>query len=136
MGVLAFTNGKTVVNSVDLSDHATQVNIDYQADAPETTAFNSAANKSFTGGMKSWNGTIAFRQDYATSNVDASLSALPGTTVTVSFNPVNGSNSTTNPNYSGSAVITGYQPINGSVGDTLNTQLTFQGSGTLTRATS
>lgn len=136
MAVLAFTNGKVVINSVDLSDHGTQVALDIQADAPETTAFNSGANKSFTGGLKSWSGSVTFRQDFAASNVDATLAALVGTSVTVSFNPINSANAATNPNYSGTAVITGYQPVSGAVGDVLNTQLTFQGSGALTRATS
>lgn len=136
MAVLAFTNGKVLVNSVDLSDHGTQVSLEMSADAPETTAFNAAGNKSFTGGLKSWSGSITMRQDFANSSIDATLAALIGTTVPISLNPVNGANSTSNPNYSGQAVITGYQPVSGQVGDVLNTQLTFQGTGALARATS
>jgi hypothetical protein len=136
MGKLVYSNGHVTVNSVDLSDHATQFALDRTADAQESTAFNSGGNREYLGGLKGATGSITFRQDFASSSVDDSLNALLGTTVAIAARPVNTTISGTNPELQFNAVITGYGPLNGAVGNTLDTTLTFTVTGAVTRATS
>lgn len=133
MGKLAYTNGHVSINSVDLSDDAHNVTLDEQADAPEVTGFSSGGNRAYVGGLKTATCTIQFRQDYASSQVDATLNALLGTSVPVALRAVNDTISSTNPEYQFNAIVTGYQPITGAVGDAMNTQITMQVTGAVTR---
>lgn len=135
MGVLVLTNAKVLVNSVDLSDHVTSVTLDTGADDVDTTAMG-ATFKNRTGGLKEWSVQLTFQQDYASGKVDATIWPLLGTTTTVSINPVNAANSATNPNYSGSVLVSEYPAISGSVGELSTASVTWPGAGTLTRATS
>lgn len=139
MAVFAFTNAKVVINSVDLSDHVAKVTLNVEADELETTAMASGSTpgyRSRIGGLFDWSVDVEFRQDHASGKVDATLWPLLGTTTTFSVNPFNAANSTTNPQYSGSVLVSKYSPMDGSVGDLAGTSVTWPGAGTLSRATS
>lgn len=87
-----------------------------------------------TGGLKSGTLTIEFLDDFAASEVDATLWPLFGTVTTFAVRPDAGSVSATNPTYSGSVFIAQHT-LGGSVGDLAMKSLTFPTSGTVTRAT-
>ena len=135
---MATLNGNDVsvtINSVDLSDHVESVNLDRGAEANDDTAMGDTTRSS-KGGLKTWSGSLTFYQDYASSSVDDTLDALVGSTTTVVFKPTSGSVSSTNPSFTGTALITGYTGIQGSVGDIAKASLEFTSAGDLTRATS
>jgi hypothetical protein len=65
--------------------------------------------------------------------VDATLSPLVGSTTTFVIKPTSGSVSATNPSWSGTGLLTSYDPLGGSVGDLHMTQAQFASAGALTR---
>lgn len=134
MATFAFTDASVTVNSVDLSDHVRQVTLNVSAAELDDTAMGDTF-RSRIGGLKDWSVTIEFNQDYAASEVDATLWPLLGTTTTVVVKPTSSAVSATNPSYSGSVLVSGYNPVGGSVGDLATTSVTWQGAGALARAT-
>jgi hypothetical protein len=135
MAVVVLTNVSVVINSVTLSDHATSVTITYEKDSVETTAFGDAGHK-FTGGLQNNSVEIAFQQDFAASNVEATVYPLVGTTTTVELIPVATTISGTNPKYTVSnAFLASHTPVAGGVGELATTTLSFTG-GSLVKTTS
>ena len=108
------------VNSVDLSDHTSSASLSINADSVETTAFGETT-RSFIGGLESATLNVTWQQDYAASEVDATLNGLVGTVVTFELLPASGSASSTNPKYSGSVLITDYTPVSAEIACTVPT---------------
>jgi hypothetical protein len=136
MAQLVFTNGFVSVNGVDLSDHVTNVTIDIQSDEVDITAMSGEGWKTNTGGLKSWSAQFTFQQDFAAGKVDATIWPLLGTSTEVVLKPVNGGTTSTNPEYSGNVLVNAYSPIANGVGELATVQVTWPGSGALSRATS
>ena len=122
------------INSVDLSAWATSATISLTVDEHETTAFGSTY-KSRIGGLKDYKLDIEFNADFGASAIDQTLYPLVGTVVPFTIKKSSGANATTNPQYSGSVLIASYTPIDGGVGDLAKTKVSWNGSGTLSRAT-
>ena len=89
-------------------------------------------------GLEDWTITVTFLQDFAASKVDAILSGKR-TVGTAGFNVIVGADaaavSTTNPRYSGSAILASYRPFGGPHGSNLEATATFRAAGNLTRQT-
>jgi hypothetical protein len=135
MATFAFTDADVNIDSTDLSDHVRQVALTVSFDELDDTAMGDTY-RSRLGGLGDWNVTIEFNQDFAASEVDATIWPLIGTVVTLVVKPTSGSVSATNPSYSGSVLISDYTPMSNSVGDLATVSVTWPGAGTLTRATS
>lgn len=133
MAQLVLTNASITVNSVDLSDRANSVELNYEVDSVEVTAFGDAGHK-FIGGLQNNSCTIEFMQDFAASEVEATVYSLVGTTTTVVIKPTSGAVSATNPSYTLSGTfLASHTPVAGAVGELAMTSLTFTG-GTLVKA--
>jgi len=131
---IVLTDASVEVNSVDLSDHVTQVVLNYEVDAVEVTAMSDGAHK-FTGGLTNVSATIDFQQDFDAASVDATIEPLVGTTTTVIIKPTSSAVGATNPSYTLTGTyVASHTPLNASVGDLSTTSVEFQG-GTLARAT-
>jgi hypothetical protein len=135
MANFVLTDASVVINAVDLSDQVRQVTVSVEADVQENTAMGDTY-RSRLGGLKDWSIEVEFNQDFAASEVDATLWSCLGTPVTVTAKGTSSAVGTANPSFSGSAILSAYAPLDGSVGDVATTSVTFQGAGTLTRATS
>lgn len=133
MAVFALINQHVTINSVNLSDHVKSATLSVEAEQLDSTAMGDSWRES-TGGLKSGSLSIEFHDDYAASNVDATLWPLFGTVVTFIVRPDAGAVSATNPNYSGSIFI-GQHNTGGNLGELAGKSLTFPTSGTVTRAT-
>lgn len=134
MAQIVLTDASVEVNSVDLSDHVTQVVLNYEVDAVEVTAMSDGAHK-FTGGLTNVSATIDFQQDFDAASVDATIEPLVGTTTTVIIKPTSAAVGGTNPSYTLTGTyVASHTPLNASVGDLSTTSVEFQG-GTLARAT-
>ena len=135
MAKIVLTNAQILVNDVDLSDHANSVTLTYEVDSVETTSFGDGGHR-FTGGLQNVSVEIAFMQDFAAANVEATIYPLVGTTTAISLKPVKGvATSATNPGYSiTNAFLASHTPIAATVGELAMTTLTFTG-GTLTKST-
>ena len=135
MAQLVLTNASITVNAVDLSDRANSVTLTYEVDSVEVTAFGDSGHK-FAGGLQNMSCEISFQQDFATSNVEATIYSLVGTTTEIIIQPDNGAVSATNPSYTlSNTFLASHTPVMGAVGELAMTELTFTG-GTLVKATS
>lgn len=135
MASFAFTDASVTINSVDLSDHVRSVTLNIEAEDLEDTAMGDTF-RSRIGGLKDWSIDIEFNQDFAASEVDATIFPLLGTVVAVEVRPTSSSVSSTNPKFSGNVLVSEYNPLDGSVGDLATTSVSWPGAGALTRATS
>lgn len=133
MAVLVLTNAYISVNSVVLSDHGNNVTVNYEVDQIEVTAFGDGGHK-FTGGLQNNSIEMTLNQDFATSNVEATIYPLVGTTTTVIIKPNGATTGATNPSYTiTNAYLAAHTPVAGAVGELAQTTLTFTG-GTIAKA--
>lgn len=135
MAVIVLTNAYITVNSVVLSDRANSVTLNYEVDAVESTTFGNTGH-TFVGGLQNNSCEIAFMQDFAAANVEATVFPLVGTQTTVVIKPNGSTTSATNPAYTlSSTFLAAHTPVAATVGELAMTTLTFQG-GSLAKATS
>lgn len=135
MAVIVLTNAYISVNSVVLSDHANSVTLNYEVDAVESTTFGNTGH-TFVGGLQNVSCEVAFMQDFAAANVEATVYPLVGTTTTVVVKPNGATTSSTNPAYTLTGTfLAAHTPVAATVGEMAMTTLTFQG-GSLAKATS
>lgn len=135
MATFALIDASITINAVDLSDHVRQVTINVEGEELEDTAMGDTF-RSRLGGLKSWSLDLEFNQNFAASEVDATVWPIFGTVVAVVIKPTSSAISATNPAYSGSVLVNAYTPVSGSVGDLATTSVSWPGSGALTRGTS
>jgi|TARA_R100001463_G_scaffold1130_2_gene4800 hypothetical protein len=129
------TDASVVLNSVDLSDHVSSVTLEITSDEIVTTAMGDTF-QSRTGGLKDGTLSIEFQQDFASSEVDATLFPLLGSTTAFVVKPTSGSVSSTNPSYAGNVLVNSHSPVANGVGELATMSVSFPTSGTITRATS
>lgn len=123
------------INSVDLSDHVKRVTLNYESETADDTHM-SDNTRIMQGGLKNWGLEVEFSQDFASGEVDATLFSLVGTTTTIIVRPTSDAVSATNPNFTGTALLTDYPPLAGSIGEHAQTTASFVAAGDLSRATS
>ena len=134
MAVLALKDATITINSVALSDHANSVSLNFEIDSIEVTAFGSTGHI-FAGGLQNNSIDVTFMQDYAASNVEATIYPLVGTTTTVVIKATSSATSATNPTYTiSNAYLSAHTPVAGAVGELATTTLQFTG-GTLVKTT-
>ena len=138
MATLVLYNAYLSVGGVDLSDHVQSLVLNTGQAIQDATKMGDSTVVN-TAGLATWSLDVTFLQDYAASKVDATLEPLLGIGVTppaIIVNPAGSTTATTNPKYSGSAILESYNPVGGAVGDNAVATATFQSAGALTRATS
>ena len=126
----------TTAAPTNLSNHVRAVTINYSAELQDKTAMGDASRNRIAG-LKDFNVSLEFNQDFAASNVDATIFPMVGSTAKwVSIKPTSSTASATNPRYHGKVLLESYSPVAGSVGDLATVSITLQGDGDLTRSTS
>lgn len=127
MAKFVLTNASVTVNGVDLSDHVQKVTVETTRDNVEVTAMG-ATNKAYLGGLGDATMTVTFFSDFAASSIHATLYPLStsSTPFPVIVKPANVATSTTNPSFWLSALMFGYKPIDGAVGDASTLDVVFQ----------
>ena len=135
MAKVLLKNAHVVIASNDISAQTKQVGITYSAQALDSTAMGDNTKKN-AAGLFDWPVTLDLYQDWGVAGLDSILFPLVGTVVTVSVNPNGAGNSTSNPQFSGSALLESYEPISGQVGQLAMTKVSFKPAGDLARATS
>lgn len=136
MATLVLKSATMIVNGVDLTDHIQEVKINLTKDVlDETCMGDNSKNKLL--GLADSKIDVTFLQDYAAAKTDATLWAIwnGGTAVTISGKPTSAAASSTNPWYSVSCLLPEYSPINGKIGDVAVVQVSFEGTGDVSRAT-
>lgn len=138
MAKLVLTNCFIEVNAVDFSDHVSSVEVNLAKDEIETTNFGGSGRERVHG-LKDDSFTVNFQQDFAASEVDATLFPLYDneTEFTVKVRPTSSAVGTSNPEFSGTCILLEYQPLAGDVGSLSETSVTFPSQRTgIARATS
>lgn len=135
MATFAWTDCRLEINSVNLSAHARSVTLELDVAELDDTAFGDTYHSRIGGGLKDWTVTVEWNQDHAASAVDATLFTLHGTTTTVKVRPTTSAISSTNPEFTGAALVK-YSPMTGGeVGSLGAATSTLLGAGTLSRNT-
>ena len=133
-----FLNNKVGVkiNSVDLSDHVSNITLNRNFDELEVTAMGDTAHR-FVKGLEASSVTISFLNDTATTSVLQTLQAAWGTTVSCVLLQDKGTAvSATNPLYTFNILVNKTTDINGATGDLSTQDITFTINGATTVATS
>ena len=115
-----------------LSDHVRSVTINYKAEAPEATAMG-VSSKQRLGGLTDWSIDVEFNQDYVAGKIDATLLPILGVPTQIIIQPTSGTIAVDNPAFTGTAILSDYDPIAGKVGDVAIAKCKFIGSGLLVR---
>ena len=138
MGELCFKNAFFAVGTTaaptQLSSFCRSLTINYAAEMLDRTAMKDDS-RSRLAGLRDWSVSVELNQDYAASQVDATLFAMVGSTAKyISIRPTTAAGSASNPRFNGLALLESYPPVGGSVGDLATVSVTFQGNGDLTRS--
>jgi hypothetical protein len=133
MARIVLTNVKVLIGAVDLSDHISSVSLSTTYDVLETTAFAAGnvpeAAKSRIAGLADNSVTFEFHQDYAASEVEATVYPLLGTVAAVTVSPTSGTVAADNPEYQFNALVSEWTPLNGAVGELATASVTWPISG-------
>ena len=123
------------INSNVLNTFTKKAELTVEVEEKDVTNYASLGWKEVIGGLKSAELGCEFLQDFAASQLDAIMWPLLGTVVPFEVRADQGAASTSNPKYTGSILINGWNPITGSVGDEATVSMGFPTSGAVTRAT-
>lgn len=135
MALMVLTTQYLSISGTDWSSRISKAELTVDVDEKDVTTMASAGWKEVIGGLKSGQLSVEFKQDFAASNLDATVWPLLGTVVTFATRPTSSAVSTSNPSYSGSVLIKSWNPISGGVGDDATVSVTWPTSGAVTRAT-
>lgn len=118
MAIFTLTDAHVIVNGVTLSDHANKVTVNDTRDEVDITAFG-ATSKAITKGLGDASISIDFFQDFAASEVHATLQPLIASTtpVTIEVRPTSAARSATNPAAVMSGLLMNYNFLDGSIGE-------------------
>ena len=133
-----FKDASVSVSGTDLSDHVSSVTIEAPYDEVEVTAMGDDSHNALPG-LRADSIAVEFHQDFAADSVDSVLSALNGDPAggAIEVRPTSDAVGATNPKWSGTALLFGYSPLSGGVGDGAKVSATFKPtSAGFTRATS
>jgi len=131
MAIFVNKDVQVTVNAIDLTAYVTNVEFVQAVDSVESTSMSSTSTNghTFTGGIQNNTATISFNQDFATSKVHATLTALVGVQTTLVVKPTSAAPGATNPNFTlSSTLMSEYRPVTGAVGDLATVgAITFNG---------
>jgi hypothetical protein len=132
-----FKNGYIGVNGINLSDHAREITIETSVAELPSNVHGTITSTVFAG-LNTWTITAVFMQDFAAGKIDATLGTIGGGghfPFSIEVGPDAGAVSTTNPRYSGGAILGSYRPFGGAHGSLMEANATFRCATDLTRRT-
>lgn len=137
MAVLVLKNAFVSVGGTALSARVQEVTIDTGHEGVDPTMMGSNT-RLMKAGLKTWTVSIVFGQDFAASQVDATLSTIYAANppeAALEIRPDTAVVSATNPKWTGTGTLQSYTPLSGAVGDFLTAPVTFEAASDLVRAT-
>lgn len=132
-----FLNATSVkINAVDISAYVTSATLTQSSDELEITAMGDSARK-YVSGLQTGKLDLEFLNDFAASQVCATLQSAIYTTVTAKLVPGPGTTiSATNPLYTVSVLINNLTPISGAAGEMSASSLSLTCNSTIVQTTS
>lgn len=136
MATHVLKNAYCMMNLVNLSAWVNSISINLEQPTVDDTNMGDDS-LAFLCGLKNATFTINWSQDYTAATVDPGMWAIYDGGVAVAFiiKPNGATTAVLNPKYTGSCILTGYIPIDGTVGDKAMAPCTFQVTGDIARAT-
>jgi hypothetical protein len=122
------TDWKVLVNSVDLSDHAFDVQITDEKEQIDVSGFSPTGRREFLPGIQDQTIAISFLQDFASAEVHATIWPIyeGGLSVPVLVQPDSDAGTgSTNPTYSGTANCFSY-PVSGTLNERAEVVVEFK----------
>ena len=137
MATLVLKDAYCMINTVDLSDHISSISFPLEQPTVDDTCMGDDS-LAFLCGLKNATFTINWAQDFAASEVDATMWVIYNGSAAVAFTlkPDGDTTAVDNPKYTGNCIMTSYTPIDGTVGDRAMAPTSFQVTGDVARATS
>ena len=137
VGVKLATNAAPTTPSIDISSYVTNAVINQIVDELEITSMGDQAHR-YVAGLQSGTFTIDFINDWAASQVNETLSAAFGKTLSVSVITVKGTAvSATNPTYQFSILVNNLTPVGqGGVSEVASSSITFTVNSAITVSSS
>jgi hypothetical protein len=135
MGKKVLLDAQFNVAGNDLTQWCAKLEISDTFEDKDTTTFSSGKAKERLGGLEDSDVGVGFKNDYAVAALDSIMWGLRRQVVTWTARADAGAVTTSNPQYGGSILINKWVPISGSVGDVAEVDVTFPGSGPMTRVT-
>lgn len=135
MAVFALTAEYVLINSVDLSAYGVKAMLTADAASLDTTNFGSGGWHAEIAGLKNATLDLEFNDDFAASQVDATLWAAFGTVIPFELRPTNSGRSPTNPGFTGNVNVTKYN-WGGQVGTLAKKTIQIPVTGAVARQTS
>lgn len=134
---LILTSARVLINSVDYSADLQQVALNLSAESIDITTMGSGGAREHASGLTSGTVECTFVGDLSASGLDSVLfGLLGGASTTFEVAGTDAAVGTDAPAFQGSAILTEYNgPVSGGVGELNTHTVTFQVSGTITRAT-
>jgi hypothetical protein len=123
------------INANVLNTFTKKAELSIEVEEKDVTNYASLGWKEVIGGLKSAELGCEFLQDFAAAQLDAIMWPLLGSVVPFEVRADQAAVGTSNPKYTGSILINGWNPITGSVGDEATVSIGFPTSGAVTRAT-
>jgi hypothetical protein len=123
------------LNGTDLSSYCNKGELSVEVEEKDVTTYGSQGWKEVLGGLKSGTLGLEFKQDVAASALDSIMWPLLGTVVSFEVRLSQAAVGTSNPKWTGSALIKEWKPIQGGVGDDASVGVSYPTSGAVTRAT-
>lgn len=122
------------LNGTDLSSYARKAELTVEVEDKDVTTYASLGWKEVIGGLKSGELSLEFLQDVAATKIDSIMWPLLGTVVPFVARLDNAPAGPSNPQWAGSVLINGWNPIEGSLGDEASVSVGYPTSGAVTRA--
>ena len=123
-------------NALRKTAYVTSATLTQAADELEITAMGDTARK-YVAGLQTGKLDLEFLNDFAASQVSATLQAAINTTVTAKLVPGPGTTiSATNPLYTVSILVNNLTPISGAAGEMSKSSLSFTCNSTIVQTTS
>ena len=119
---------KVMVGTVDLSSHAFNVDTPGTKEQVDVSGFSTTGSREFLPGLADESIVIQFENDFAASQVHATLEPLyrNGTTTLVYVVPTSAAVSATNPAFGGQGVLFDYNGLSGALNARSETTATFK----------
>ena len=126
-------------SAVSISDHVTGATLNFTPEVLDETAMGDNTRNRIVG-LNDWNATLELHQDFAASNIDATMWSIITNQASSSIalkirQSKSASIAATNPEYQGNVILESYNPFTGTVGELATTTVSLQGNGDLTRDT-
>lgn len=118
----------------DLSEYCRKAELSTEVEDKDVTTYASLGWKELLGGLKSGELGLEFLQDVAATEIDSLMWPLLGTVVPFEVRLSQAAVGASNPKYSGSVLVNGWNPIEGSVGDEASVSVGYPTSGVVARA--